>query len=109
MEFIKQREQRDAERRIIQAEGERDAAIIQAEAERQRLEIQAEGQARATLLQANAQAEANERLQNSISQEVLRYRAIEAFLQMSGSQNAKVIITNGEAPFLGLPAELVRQ
>jgi regulator of protease activity HflC (stomatin/prohibitin superfamily) len=98
MEFIKQSEQRDAERRIIQAE-----------AERQRLEIQAEGQARATLLQANAQAEANERLQNSLSEEVLRYRAIEAFLQMSSSQNAKVIITNGEAPFLGLPAELARE
>ena len=105
MEFIKQREQLDAERRIIQAQGERDAAVIQADAERQRVEIQASGDATAIRLQAEAQAEANAGLQQSLTDEVLRYRAIEAFLQMARSENAKVIITNGEAPFLGLPVE----
>lgn len=105
MEFIKQREQLDAERRIIQAQGERDAAVIQADAERQRLEIQAAGEAAAIRLQAEAQAEANAGLQQSLTDEVLRNRAIEAFLEMARSQNSKVIITNGESPFLGLPAE----
>ncbi len=105
MEFIKQQEQLDAERRIIQAQGERDAAVIQADAERQRLQIQASGEAEAIRLQAKAQTEANEGLQNSLTSEVLRFRAIEAFLQMARSENAKVIITNGESPFLGLPAE----
>ncbi len=105
MEFVKQREQLDAERRIIQAKGERDAAVIQADAERQRLEIQAAGEAAALRLQAKAQAEANSGLQTSLTDEVLRFRAIEAFLQMGRSENAKVIITNGESPFLGLPAE----
>jgi prohibitin 1 len=60
MEFIKQREQRDAERRIIQAEGERDAAVIAADAEAKRLEIQAAGQANATLLQAEAKPKPTE-------------------------------------------------
>lgn len=105
MEFIKQREQLDAERRIIQAQGERDAAVIQADAERQRVEIQAAGNAAAIRLQAEAQAEANAGLQQSLTDEVLRNRAIEAFLEMARSQNSKVIITNGESPFLGLPAE----
>jgi len=95
----------DAERRIIQAQGERDAAVIQADAERQRLEIQAAGEAAALRLQAKAQAEANSGLQTSLTDEVLRFRAIEAFLQMGRSENAKVIITNGESPFLGLPAD----
>lgn len=109
MEFIKLREERDAERLVIQAQGQREAAVIHAEAERQRLEIQAAGQANATRLEAEAEAEANERLQASLSEEVLRFRAIEAFLRMSNSENAKVIITSGESPFLGIPAELVRQ
>lgn len=105
MEFIKQREQLDAERRIIQAQGERDAAVIKADADRQGVEIQAAGSAAATRLQAEAQAEANANLQQSLTDEVLRYRAIEAFLEMAKSENSKIIITNGEAPFLGLPTE----
>lgn len=105
MEFIKQREQLDAERRIIQAQGERDAAVIKADADRQGVEIQAAGDAAATRLQAEAQAEANAGLQQSLTDEVLRYRAIEAFLQMAKSENSKIIITNGESPFLGLPTE----
>ncbi|MEQ8704268.1 MAG: prohibitin family protein [Phaeodactylibacter sp.] len=107
MEFIKQREQLDAERLVIQARGERDAAVIKADAERQRVEIQAAGDAAALRLQAEAQAEANAGLQESLTGEVLRYHAIEAFLQMARSQNSKIIVTNGDTPFLGLPAELL--
>ena len=108
MEFVKEAERRDAERRIIQAEGERDARIIAAEAERRTLEIEALGTASAIKLEAEAQAAANDMLQKSISPEVLRYRAIEAFQQVSGSENSKLIITNGESPFLGLPESMIR-
>ncbi len=107
MEFVKQQESRNAERLLIQAEGERNAAVIQADADRQRVEIQAAGQANAILLEANAQAEANQKLSESLGPEILKYRAIEAFYLMSNSTNSKVIITSGEAPFLGIPAELV--
>lgn len=107
MEFVKQQEERNAERLLIQAEGERNAAVIQADADRQRVEIQAAGQANAILLEANAQAEANQKLSESLGTEILKYRAIEAFYRMSNSTNSKVIITSGEAPFLGIPAELV--
>ncbi|MEL6655807.1 MAG: prohibitin family protein [Bacteroidota bacterium] len=107
MEFVKQQEARNAERLLIQAEGERNAAVINADAERQRVEIQAAGQANAILLEANAQSEANEKLSESLNPDILKYRAIEAFYRMSTSNNSKVIITSGEAPFLGIPAELV--
>lgn len=107
MEFVKQQEQRNAERLLIQAEGERNAAVIQADAERQRMELQATGQASAILLEANAQAEANQKLSESLGAEILKYRAIEAFYRISNSENSKIIITSGEAPFLGIPAELV--
>lgn len=107
MEFVKQQEERNAERLLIQAEGERNAAVIQADADRQRVEIQAAGQANAILLEANAQAEANQKLSESLEPQILKYRAIEAFYRMSTSTNSKVIITSGEAPFLGIPAELV--
>lgn len=108
MEFIKQREQADAERGIIQSQGERESALIQADAERQRLELQARGQAAAIRLEAEAQADANQLLQESLSEMVLRHRAIEAFLLISSSDNAKVIITNGDTPFLGLPVDLLK-
>ena len=46
MEFVKQREEADAEERIIQAKGERDAEILAAEAVASRTEIEAEGRAK---------------------------------------------------------------
>jgi len=107
MEFVKQREQADAERRIIQAKGERDSRIIAAEAQKRTFEIEAEGQANATRFQAAAQAEANARIDSSLTDRVLRYRAIEAFHMISNGQNSKLIITDGQAPFLGLPEVLM--
>lgn len=106
MEFVKQRETADAERRIIQAKGERDSRIIAAEAQKRTLEIEAEGQANATRFQAAAQAEANTKLDSSLTEQILRYRAIEAFHLISNGENSKLIITDGQTPFLGLPEEL---
>ncbi len=71
MEFILQQEQREAERRRIQAGGVRDAQIIIAE---------------------------------GLSQEILQFKAIEAFLELAKSPNAKVIITdNSSTPLLMNP------
>lgn len=109
MEFVKLREQADAERRIIQAKGERDAQVIAADAQKQTLEIQAAGQANATRIQAEAQAQANRMLQESLSPEVLRYKGIEAFQQISGSPGSRLVITDGKTPFLGLPQELIEK
>jgi len=106
MEFVKQRESADAERAIIQAKGERDSRIIAAEAEKRTIEIEAEGQAYATRLAAQAQADANSKIDSSLTDGILRYRAIEAFNSVSTSQNSKLIITDGKTPVLGLPEGL---
>ncbi len=108
LEFVKQQEQREAERRTIKAEGDRKAAIINAEAEKRRIEIEAEGQANAIKLTAEAEAEANRLLTQSLTPEVLKFRSIEAFMQMSQSDNAKVIVTDRGIPFLGLPDDLLK-
>lgn len=109
MEFIKQQEEIEAERRIIQAKGERDAAIIAAEAVRQRIEIEAAGQANATRLQAEAQAEANRQLSESLSPAILRYHSIDAYREVSKSPNSKLVITPTAMPFLGLPDDLLKK
>lgn len=114
MEFLKEREQRDAERRIIeaegkkqiariQAEGEKQATIIQAEARKQTIEIEAEGKANAMRIEADATRRANDTINKTLTPQVLKLRQIEAFRLLSNSNNSKLIITDGKTPFLSLP------
>lgn len=67
MEFVLNKERLEADRRIIEAEGVRDAQKIIAE---------------------------------GLSPMLLQFKSIEAFVKLSTSPNAKVIITNGEQPFM---------
>ena len=67
MEFILQRERSEAQRRVIEAEGIRDAQLV---------------------------------LTEGLNENIIRYQSIEAFKHLAASPNAKVIITNGETPFL---------
>ncbi|MDX2072348.1 MAG: prohibitin family protein [Haliscomenobacter sp.] len=63
MEFVLQQEQREAERKRIQAQGVRDAQNI---------------------------------ISQGLTQEVLQFKAIEAFLELAKSPNAKIVITDGK-------------
>jgi regulator of protease activity HflC (stomatin/prohibitin superfamily) len=103
MEFIKQKEKADAERRLIQAEGDKNAQIMSAEGKKRVLEIEAEGKANAMKTEAEAQSKANEMLMKNLTPSVLRFRSIEAFKAVSGSNNSKIVITDGKNPLLGLP------
>ena len=114
MEFVKEREKRDAERRIIeaegkkeiariQAEGEKNAAIIQAEARKRMFEIEAEGKANAMGIEAIATRRANDTINKTLTPTILKLRQIEAFRALSNSNNSKLIITDGKTPFLSLP------
>jgi regulator of protease activity HflC (stomatin/prohibitin superfamily) len=100
---VKQREQADAERRSIQAEGDKKAQIIAAEARRRTMEIEAEGKANAIKVEAEAQTKANQMLSGSLTNMLLENKKIEAFRALSASDNTKVIITDGKTPLLGLP------
>ncbi len=114
MEFVKEREKRDAERRIIeaegkkeiariQAEGERNASIIQAEGRKSILEIEAQGKANAMKIEATAIKMANDTINKTLTPSILKLRQIEAFRSLSNSNNSKLIMTDGKTPFLSLP------
>jgi len=103
MEFVKDREKREAERKIIMANGDKQAKIIAAEAMREQTEIEARGKAFALQTEAEGQKKANDLLNSNITPMILKMKAIEAFLELSKSPNGKIIITDGKTPFLGLP------
>jgi len=67
MEFVLQKEQQEAQRRTIEAEGIRDANRI---------------------------------ISEGLTPEILRYKAIEAYRELSKSPNAKVIIGGGDQPIM---------
>lgn len=67
MEFILQREKLEADRKIIEATGVRDAQKILAE---------------------------------GLTENIIKIRSIEAFIELSKSPNSKVLTTDGKAPFL---------
>lgn len=67
MQFIVEQEKLEAERKIVEAEGTRDAQLI---------------------------------LSEGLTPEIIKLRSIEAFLKLAESTGAKVIITDGESPFL---------
>ncbi len=67
MEFVLEKERQEAERKIIEAKGTRDAQII---------------------------------LSEGLTKEIITIKSIEAFLKLAQSEGSKVIITDGEAPFL---------
>ncbi|MBY0434467.1 MAG: prohibitin family protein [Cyclobacteriaceae bacterium] len=71
MEFLLEREKREAQRKMIEAQGVRDAQKIIAE---------------------------------GLSRNVIEWQSIEAFRELAKSPNAKVIVTDGNAPMLINPA-----
>lgn len=102
MEFVKDKERLEAERKLIQAEGDKNSRIIAAEAVKRVTEIEALGRANAIKTEAEAQMTANELMNKSLTPMVLKSRQIEAFQNLSRSTNSKVIITDGKTPLIGL-------
>ncbi len=103
MEFTKQKEKLEAERKAIAAEGDKQSAIIAAQGHAEVAKIKAEGQANAIKIEAEARAKGNEMLSKSLTPDILKNNQIEAFKSLSNSSNSKVIITDGKTPLLGLP------
>lgn len=67
MVFILQQEKLEAERKIIEATGTKDAQKI---------------------------------LSEGLTDNIIKIRSIEAFIELSKSQNSKIIITDGKVPYL---------
>lgn len=103
MEFILQRETKDAQRKVIEAEGAKQIAIINAEGQKQSQVLRAEGEKAARIIEAEGIKQANEMMNASLTPTILKYKSIEAFMSLSESNNSKVIITDGKTPIMGLP------
>jgi len=95
MEFLKQRETRDAERRVIEAEGQKRIAVVRAQGEQEANIIQAKGKAEAMRIEAQAVRLTNQLLNQGLTPAVLKFKSIEAFRELAKSPNSKTIITNG--------------
>lgn len=102
MEFVNNREKLEAERKRLFAEGEKQSKIIAAEAEKRSTEIRADARAYEIRTEALASAEANDRLAKTLTTLLIQNKNIEAFEKLARSANAKVIITDGKTPLLGI-------
>lgn len=103
MEFVLQRETKDAQRKVIEAEGKKQIIVIDAEGRKQADIIKAEGEKSARVIEAQGIKEANDLISASLTPTVLKFKSIEAFSKVGESNNTKVIITDGKTPLLGLP------
>lgn len=102
MEFVLDRQKKEVERQIIEAEGAKKTNVIQAEAKAQTMKIEAEGRAQSIEIEAKANKTANELLNNSITPNLLRLKQIEAFIKLSTSNNTKTIVTDGKGSLLNV-------
>jgi regulator of protease activity HflC (stomatin/prohibitin superfamily) len=76
---------------------------LQAEQDAMRMEFvlqQEKLEADRVIIQAKGTRDAQKILAEGLSQEIIKLRSIEAFLELSKSPNSKVIITDGKTPFL---------
>lgn len=100
MQFVLEQERQEADRRVIAAEADRQIIEIQAEGRRQATLIQAEANAEATKIEAAGTQEANQMIRDSLGPKVLEFLGIEAFRELARSNNAKVIVTDGDGLLL---------
>ena len=105
MEFVLDRQKKEMERQIIEAEGAKKTNVIQAEAKAETMKIEAEGRAKGIEIEAKANKNANDMLSSSINPNILKLKQIEAFIKLSTSPNTKTIITEGKGNLLNLIGE----
>lgn len=102
MQFVLDRQKQEAQRQIIDAEGAKEIARIQAEGKRNATIIEAEARAKRTEIEAQGIQRANDMINASLSNNVLKFKQIEAFQQLSSSPNTKTIITDGKTPIVNM-------
>jgi regulator of protease activity HflC (stomatin/prohibitin superfamily) len=102
MQFVLDRQKQEAQRQIIDAEGAKEIARIQAEGQKNAAIIDAEAKAQSNEIQAEGIKKANELINAGLTPNLLKFKQIEAFQQLSTSPNTKTIITDGKTPMVNL-------
>lgn len=76
---------------------------LQAEQDVMRMEFtlkQAKLEADRKIIEAKGTSDAQKIISEGLTSEIIKIRSIEAFMELSKSQNTKIIITDGKTPFL---------
>lgn len=102
MEFVLDRQKKEMDRQLIEAEGAKKNAIFQAEARAESVKIEAEGRAKGIEIEAKANKAANDMLNSSITPNILKMNQIQAFVKLSTSPNTKTIITDGKSGMINM-------
>jgi regulator of protease activity HflC (stomatin/prohibitin superfamily) len=102
MEFVLDRQKKEMDRQLIEAEGAKKNAIVQAEARAETAKIEAEGKAKSIEIEAKANKAANDMLNSSLTPNVLKMNQIQAFIKLSSSPNTKTIITDGKGGVINM-------
>ena len=102
MEFVLDRQKKEMDRQLIEAEGAKKNAIIQAEARAETAKIEADGRAKSIEIEAKANKAANDMLNSSLTPNVLKMKQIQAFMKLSTSPNTKTIITDGKGGVINM-------
>jgi regulator of protease activity HflC (stomatin/prohibitin superfamily) len=102
MEFILDRQKKEVDRQLIEAEGAKKTNVIQSEAKAESMRIEAEGRSKSIEIEAKANKSANDMLNSSITTNILKLKEIEAFIKLSTSPNTKTVITDGKGGVLNL-------
>jgi prohibitin 1 len=93
----------EADRKVIFAEGDKLAKVIDAQAQKEVAELRQKVKPKQSLIEAEAQTQAFKMMNANLSPMMIQLMQIEAFKELSTSDNAKVIITDGKTPLMGLP------
>ncbi|MFM7300483.1 MAG: hypothetical protein ACKO1R_05015, partial [Crocinitomicaceae bacterium] len=96
MEFVLDRQKKEVERQVIEAEGAKRTNVIQSEARAESAIIESEGKAKSIEIEPKANKAANDLLNSSITPNILKMNQIQAFIKLSNSPNTKTIITDGK-------------
>ncbi len=92
MQYLLKKEELEAERKVIEAKGEVSTMEFVLEKEKQ--------EAKRKVIEAEGQRDAQKLLKDGLSEDIIKMRSIDAFDNLSKSPNTKIIITNGQTPFL---------
>ena len=102
MEFVLDRQKKEVERQLIEAQGIKQTNMIQAEAKAESMRIEAEGRAKSIEIEAKANKNANDMQNTSITTSILKLKEIEAFIKLSTSPNTKTIIMDSKGGLLNV-------
>lgn len=102
MAFVADQQRQEVERQIILEEGNKRTAVIRAEGKKQATIIDAQAKAESIEIEGEAIKKYNELIGSTINVNLLKLKQIEAFKELSTSDNAKIMIIDSDTQIMNL-------